>query len=277
MMTIVGVLFAAVLGALAGRVVALTAHWLPPILFEEGVDEDAEPSDIFFKHFFRNPRCLLCKERLSGLEALPIIGYLISRGHCSHCKKSAGLQGFILELVVAVIFVGFKLVLPFGPFLLFAWAVSAVLVACFVLDLQHYILPDQLTQTLLWVGLIGSLFSLIVPPQEAVFGAVLGYGFSYAFNVVYRFIRKRDGMFPGDFKMIAAIGACLGWQSLPYIVLIACASMVVFSLVYFGIVQKLNLGKVMQKVMPFGCYGAVVAFAALMAEVYVYVAGGNGV
>jgi len=260
MISLANILIAAIIGAYVGRFLALTLNLLPGILLDD--DEEREPEDLP-KIFFQKPHCWNCQEPISFFENLPIIGYLLLRGKCKKCHQPLGKRLFILEVGLAILF-GISLAL-FGLHLptVFVLIATTLLIGCFITDYEHKILPDQFTLTLLWVGLIASLFPVFVPSHQAILGAVFGYGFFWSMNVVYRFFRGFDGMFPGDFKLNAAIGALVGFQWLVPITLISFLVLIITAFSIFFLRMKKIDSTLLHEESPYGCYSSLITIAVL--------------
>jgi leader peptidase (prepilin peptidase)/N-methyltransferase len=270
--TILNVLIALCFGAFIGKFIAMTVHYLPQILLE-GCDKGREPNDIF-KWFFKKPFCWHCQHPLPWLKGLPIYGYFSAKKKCTHCKHRIEKKTLALEIGTALLFATSILLFPLNLTLLFVLVMSCLLICCFMTDFKHCILPDQFTATLLWVGLIGSLFTIFVPPREALVGAVGGYGFFWIFNLLYRALRGVDGVFPGDFKLNAAIGACFGLSWLLPIILGSLMLLIVFNVLkalwsWFGPSPKgQSLKSLLQQEVPYGCYVSFVAFVVLYLKAF---------
>lgn len=134
---------------------------------------------------------------------------------------------------------------------------------CFITDLDHGILPDQFTLTFVWIGLIGSLYPVFLTPHQSIIGAVAGYGVFWLCNEIYRFFRHRDGMYPGDFKLNAGIGACVGVKWLFIIIGISVFAMLVGSLAQFIYSNRTLHAGYLYKEIAYGCYASVVTFIVL--------------
>lgn len=264
-MTFLQVLLATCLGAFIGRLMGMVVYYLPLILLE-GCDKGREPRDIF-KWFFQKPFCWSCKHSLSTVDGLPILGYFSSKGECYHCQFSFK-RMFILELSIALLFGVMTLFSSFSLLLFFVLLVTCLLVCCFITDFDYTILPDQLTLTLVWVGLIGSLFPMFLSPKEAIIGAVGGYAIFWLLNEIYRYFRHRDGMYPGDFKLNAGVGACIGIDLLLPVLAIALVLLVVVSLAQVMIANKDSKESFLHKQVSYGCYLSIVSIATLFLLFY---------
>jgi len=165
--------------------------------------------------------CTVCHHQITALENIPIISYLMLQGKCSECKNPISIRYPIVELLTGAL--SAFLIWHFGS----GWLGLSSLVFAFLLiamtfiDADTQFLPDSLTYPLMWCGLLVNQFGLIVPLRVAVIGAAAGYLSLWMVNWVFKLIRKTDGMGNGDFKLLAALGAWLGWQMLPLIVLLS--------------------------------------------------------
>ena len=180
-----------------------------------------------------NPKrsfCPSCKASLGVLELIPVLSFVWQKGRCKHCQSKISWQYPLVELVASLlsILLVYKLGLSVqtGLYLLFVYAMLAL----FVIDARHQLLPDVITLPLLWLGLIANINGSIAL-SDAVIGAILGYLLLWSVYWVFKLITHKEGMGYGDFKLTAAIGAWFGWQSLPIILLIATTlGMIVFFL-----------------------------------------------
>lgn len=261
MFAFINAIAALFLGAWVGKFIAFSTRELPKILMDD--QEEREPEDLPGE-FFQTTRCPSCRKPLSWFQHFPIIGYIYTSGKCPHCGVARGKRDLMIEGVCALLFF---YVFFMSSTLLTAVVVSAAcsfLVAAFVTDFENMILPDQITYPLLWVGLIASLAPVYVSPRYAIIGAVAGYGVFWLINAFYRYLRGYEGMYPGDFKLNAAVGALVGWQWLFPIILVSLFFLVVFTVI--GVVfksKKLNLG-ILQEEAPYGCYSSVMTVMFLL-------------
>jgi leader peptidase (prepilin peptidase) / N-methyltransferase len=165
--------------------------------------------------------CPSCGHRISALENVPVLSWLVLKGKCSSCGTAISSRYPAVELLGAALAVA--AVWRFGP----TWQAAAAcvflwtLVALTFIDFDSQLLPDGLTLPLLWAGLLANMFDLFVPLKTAVIGAVAGYLSLWVVYWLFKLIRGKEGMGYGDFKLLAALGAWLGWQMLPLIVLLS--------------------------------------------------------
>ena len=203
--------------------------------------------------------CPNCGHNLRAWENIPVISYLLLRAKCSSCKTGISAQYPVVEFLtgLASLTVAYKfgVTLQTVTALFFTWA----LIALTLIDLKEQLLPDNITLPLLWFGIFISLFDVFTDLQSSVIGAIAGYLILWSVFHLFKLITKKDGMGFGDFKLLSALGAWVGFTYLPQIILI---SSVVGSIA--GI-SMLILGKTkQQQPIPFGPYLAIAGWIALL-------------
>lgn len=165
--------------------------------------------------------CPRCGHRIRAHENVPVISWLVMRGRCSACRERISMRYPLVETLTALL--SLAVVWHLGPTwqagmaLLFTWA----LVALTVIDLDHQLLPDSITLPLLWLGLVLNAFGTFVPLETALWGAVFGYLSLWSVYWAFKLLTGKEGMGYGDFKLLAALGAWLGWQALPTIIVLS--------------------------------------------------------
>jgi len=203
--------------------------------------------------------CPHCKKTLKPWHNVPVFSYLFLFGKCAYCRASISLRYPIVELITAVssVYIAWSLGFSFqtGGALLFTW----ILITLTFIDLDYYLLPDQLSLLLLWLGLFCSLFSLFCSSHDAIIGAIVGYSIFAAIEWVFKKITGKSGLGQGDFKLLAALGAYLGWQQLPIIVLAAS-----FIGAIFGITHMFIRRQFKSIPLPFGPYLAFAGWISLL-------------
>jgi leader peptidase (prepilin peptidase) / N-methyltransferase len=242
--------FSGVLGLIIGSFLNVVIYRLPMSL---NYTKNAPPTAgsklgllMPFSH------CPKCKARLCWWQKIPLISYLVLKGKYDNCKKSITWHYPFVEILSALItmfvvnYFGFDI--KTLPVLILSW----MLIAAAFIDYEHQLLPDCLTLSLLWLGLLLNSFNIFTSPQNAIVGAAAGYLSFWSIAKVFKLLRKIEGLGHGDFKLLAAFGAWLGWQFLPLITLLASACGV-------GVSLMLILCKKHQfnKPLPFGPYLAV--------------------
>lgn len=215
---------------------------------------EAEPFDLIRPR----SRCPQCGHQISAWENLPLISYLILRGRCRGCGTGISLRYPIVEALSALLsgYAAFH----FGP----GWqAIGALallwaLVALTFIDLDTQLLPDSITLPLIWLGLGFNLFGRFVPLEQAVVGAMAGYLSLWSVYWLFKLATGKEGMGFGDFKLLAAIGAWLGWKLLPLTILLSSLVGAVIGVVLIILARH---GRNVP--MPFGPYLAVAGMIAL--------------
>lgn len=258
-------LAAGLFGLLIGSFLNVVIYRIPKMMQRESDNYVAHESGKDLPHTepfnLMVPRsaCPHCGHRISALENIPVLSYLALRGKCRACKAPIPLRYPLVELATAVL--SAVLVWTFGSgwtglaTLLFGWS----LLAMTFIDIDTQLLPDDLTLPLLWVGLLVNLNGTFVPLHEAVIGAAAGYMALWAIYWLFKLATGKEGMGYGDFKLLAALGAWLGWTMLPTIILI---SSVVGALVGISLILFAKHGR--DKPIPFGPYLAAAGFIALL-------------
>ena len=173
-------------------------------------------------------RCPHCKGQITPMQNIPILSYLILNGKCANCTADIPIRYPIIELITGILSV--IVVWHFG----FSWEALAAIIITWVLivisaiDLDEQHIYDDLVLPLLWGGLLISTISplveantLFISPSNAIAGAIAGYLSLWSVYQLFRLLTGKEGMGYGDFKLLAALGACLGWQMLPFIILMA--------------------------------------------------------
>ncbi len=206
---------------LVGSFLNVVVHRLPIMMEREWqaqLLEEASQRQETYNLATPRSTCPHCGHQITALENIPIISYLFLRGKCSDCGAKISLRYPIVEFITALLsaLVAWK----FG----FAWQTLAALVftwclICLTLiDFDTQLLPDSITLPLMWLGIFVSLFSLFVGLKPAVIGAMAGYLSLWSVYHLFKLITGKEGMGFGDFKLLAALGAWLGWQALPTVI-----------------------------------------------------------
>lgn len=230
------------------------------LLANEADDLDASTAESPPSIVFPASHCPTCKTPLRWWHNLPVLSYLYLRGRCFACDTPISLRYPFIELLTAglTVLVGISFpqtaVLPW--LLLLTWC----LVTLSFIDIDHKLLPDNITLPLIWLGLLFNLTANgFTTPQNAICGAVAGYLILWTVYQVHHAITKKEGMGYGDFKLLSAAGAWLGWPYLPIILLLSAGAGVVIGV---SMMLAKNLSKNVQ--IPFGPYIAVAFFLTLL-------------
>ncbi len=217
---------AALAGLFVGNWLTLLTHRLPRMMEQEWqahcLDAAGKPRPAN-RYGLWSPRshCPACDAPVTGWRRLPLLGWLMLRGRCGACGAAIGWRYPAIELLTCALFAACAWRFGATPLALSAMALSAMLVALAWIDFESTLLPDVLTQPLLWAGLLVNLFDAYTSVQMAVAGAVAGYVFLWVIFHVFRLLTGREGMGYGDFKLLAALGAWFGLEALPTLLLSA--------------------------------------------------------
>ena len=204
-------------------------------------------------------RCTNCGYELRWYDNIPVLSWVSLGGRCRQCRAPISAQYPIVELVTGLLFVLVAWLTPVGPLLVSRLILVAILVALFGIDLEHQILPNTITLPGIIVGL---MFSFIAPPgwKDALLGALLGAGVLYGIAAAYYAVRREEGLGMGDVKMLAMIGAFLGWKAVLVTMVLSSFSGAAIGL---ALISAQRGG--MKLALPFGTFLAVGAVAAMLA------------
>lgn len=205
-------------------------------------------------------RCPKCDTQIRAVDNIPVISWLMLKGKCHKCANPISFRYPAIELLTAALCVVIGLNFSadwYGLALLFF---TFTLVSATFIDLDTMLLPDQLTLPLMWGGLALSLLSISpVSLHDAVIGAIAGYLCLWTIFWAFKLLTGKEGMGYGDFKLLAALGAWLGWQQLPLLILLSSVVGLIF-----GIIQLRLQKKGIEKAFPFGPYLAIAGWFCLI-------------
>lgn len=257
---------AALLGLVVGSFLNVVIYRLPVMMerawrqqCQELLEQPEGEAEAPFNLLVPRSRCPSCGHLIGALENIPLVSFLLQRGRCAHCGSAIGMRYPLIEAFTAVLTAA--VVWHFGP----TWeAVAAMgltwaLVALSFIDIDHQLLPDDITLPLLWLGLILAMFGLFTDLQSAVIGAVAGYLALWSIYHLFRLVTGKEGMGYGDFKLLAMLGAWMGWQQLPMIILLSSLVGAVL-----GLSMVLLRGHDRNVPIPFGPYLAAAGWLALV-------------
>ena len=230
---------ATVLGLIVGSFLNVVIHRLPRMMqrdwneqaimvLEDAKLEDCaqtlrENRDIPAKYNLVVPRsaCPKCGHKIGALENVPVISYLALRGRCADCKTPISLRYPVIEAIsgIAAGYIAWHFGFGLAAFstIVFAWA----LIALTVIDIDTQLLPDSITLPLLWAGLLANIPATFASLDDAVLGAIVGYLALWSVYWVFKLATGKEGMGFGDFKLLSALGAWLGWQLIPLVILLS--------------------------------------------------------
>lgn len=236
------ILFAGLIGLLVGSFLNVVIHRLPKMMEQEWAAQCAELNGqsvaVAPKYNLLVPRsaCPHCNHAIGALENIPVVSYLFLRGKCAGCAASISMRYPLVEalngLLSAYAAWHFGFGLPGLAAIVFVW----MLIALTFIDFDTQLLPDSITIPLLWLGLMLNLNGVYTTLPNAVIGAVVGYLVLWSVYWMFKLVTGKEGMGYGDFKLLAAIGAWLGWTMLPLVILLSSAvgAVVGISLILFA-------------------------------------------
>jgi leader peptidase (prepilin peptidase)/N-methyltransferase len=259
------VLAVTLLGLIVGSFLNVVIHRLPRMLEQEWrlqcaeLNDTALPATEPYNLIVPRSRCPHCGHAITALENIPVLSYLALRGKCRACHAPISLRYPVIELACGLLSGWAAWHFGFSWTLLGALFLTWILLPLIVIDLDHQLLPDKLTLPLLWLGLLFNLAHGFTDLRSAVIGAMAGYLSLWSVYHLFRILTGKEGMGFGDFKLFAALGAWLGWQMLPAIILLAAGTGAVTGI-------ALILSRRLQKgvPMPFGPFLAAAGWIALM-------------
>jgi leader peptidase (prepilin peptidase) / N-methyltransferase len=225
------------LGLLVGSFLNVVIHRLPKMMEREWRSQCAElneqPGDTATRHSknvtdsspynLHTPRsaCPQCGHKISALENIPVLSYLALRGKCKKCGNAISVRYPIVEAVSGILCAYAAWHFGYGlaavAAILFIWA----MIALTFIDFDTQLLPDDITMPLLWLGIIFNMFNTFTSLSNAIVGAIAGYLVLWSVYWLFKLVTGKEGMGYGDFKLLAAIGAWLGWPLLPLVIMLS--------------------------------------------------------
>ncbi len=258
-------LFVLALGLVVGSFLNVLIYRLP-LMLEAGWRRDCcelleqpAPESPHLNLASPNSHCPHCKAPIKPWQNIPVFSYIALGGKCASCRAGISLRYPVVESVTGL--ASLFLALYFGPTpalpgaLLFTWA----LIALTLIDIDHQLLPDDITLPLLWLGLLFNISGVFVSLQDAVIGAIAGYLILWSVYWLFKLLTGKEGMGYGDFKLLAALGAWFGWQALPVIILLSSLVGAVIGIALMVIKRR---GR--EVPIPFGPYLAMAGWVILV-------------
>jgi len=257
---------AGAVGLCIGSFLNVVIHRLPKMLEREWRAQcaelagEAQPEQAPYNLITPRSQCPACGHRIAALENVPLVSFLLLRGRCSACAAPISVRYPLVELLTGALSVAAVLRFGVTPAAAAACVLLWSLVALTFIDFDTQLLPDSITLPLLWGGLLANVAGLVpgVTLRDAVIGSIAGYVVLWTIYWLFRLIRGKEGMGYGDFKLLSALGAWLGWQMLPLIVLL---SSLVGAVIGIGLV--VFKGRDHQIPLAFGPYLAIAGAIAL--------------
>jgi leader peptidase (prepilin peptidase) / N-methyltransferase len=204
-------------------------------------------------------RCPHCQHKIRVWENIPVLSYIFLKARCSSCQSSISIRYPAIELLTGLL--SFIVAIHFGygvqviPALVLTWS----LIALSFIDIDHQLLPDDITLPFLWLGLLCSFFSVFTDISSSLIGAMAGYMILWSIYISFKILTGKEGMGHGDFKLLAMLGAWMGWEILPLTIILSsfCGALIGISMIVFG-------GRDRKQTIPFGPYLAMAGWIALI-------------
>jgi len=213
-------------GLVWGSFLNVVIHRLPLMLERDWQATSPVPLDTDealppFNLLWPGSHCPACHRTLSPLENIPLLSYLMLRGRCAGCDTRISWRYPLVEGLTALLCLLVYLRFGWNAETLAASILTCGLIALSFIDIKHQLLPDAITLPLIWLGLILSLLPVFADSHASILGAVAGYVSLWLVYQVFRLATGKEGMGFGDFKLLSLLGAWLGWESLPQIILVS--------------------------------------------------------
>lgn len=261
------IIVTALLGLVVGSFLNVVIHRLPLMMEREWQEQLLESNGETAPASAEPPlglvsprsRCPHCGHGIRWYENIPVLSWLWLRGRCSSCQAAIGLRYPLVELATAAFSAVVAWHFGYGGEAAAALLLTWALIALSMIDFDHQLLPDAITLPFLWLGLVLSLFPLFADSRSAIIGAAAGYLVLWGIYHLFRLLTGKEGMGYGDFKLLALLGAWLGWQALPVIVILSSLVGAVA-----GVAMILLLGRDRQLPIPFGPYLAAAGWITLL-------------
>ena len=257
---------ACILGLLVGSFLNVVIHRLPKLMQAEWqrdccelLEQPAPKQEAPYNLVFPNSHCPNCKHVIRAWENIPVISWLFLRGKCSNCKSAISKRYPLVELATGLLSAYAAYTFGFGWPLALVLLLTWSLVALTMIDADTQLLPDSITLPLVWAGLIANYFGLFTSFEDAFWGAIAGYLSLWSVFWLFKLVTGKEGMGYGDFKLLAALGAFMGWQ---WLVAIIILSSLVGAVI--GIAGIFIYGRDKNIPIPFGPYLAIAGWIVLV-------------
>lgn len=271
------VIVALLFGMIVGSFLNVVIHRLPKMMENQwrsecmALLEQATADNVNEKFNLLTPpsHCPKCDHKIRALENIPVVSYMIQRGKCRGCGTKISLRYPLVELITGLLSAWCMHYFGFGIAAVAAIFFSFALIALSAIDIDTQLLPDDITLPFLWLGIFVNIFGVFATLQDAVIGAIAGYMSLWSIFWLFKICTGKDGMGYGDFKLLALLGAWMGWQALPVIII---ASSLVGAVLGGAILLLQKQDK--SQPFPFGPYLAVagwLSFVGLTAPIQQFI------
>ena len=249
-------LYALIVGLCVGSFLNVLIYRLPRMMHLQWQQEaahiletDPEPATTAFNLSIPHSHCPSCEHPIKWWQNIPVISFILLKGKCASCKTAISWRYPLVELTTGLLTLAAASQTSSMTELILTSILIWGLIALMLIDYDTQLLPDSITLPLLWLGLIANSFSLFTDLNSALWGAVIGYLCLWSIYWVFKLLTGKEGMGAGDFKLLACIGAWLGWQTLPSAILLSAGLGSVI-----GIAMIVFTKRSSQQTIPFGPY-----------------------
>ena len=264
---VIFVIAMALLGLIVGSFLNVVIYRLPKMIEQDWHEQCCDLLEIKIENrkeqrislFFPGSSCPACRHKITALENIPVISYLYLKGRCKSCKAEISPQYPIIEILTGLTSAYVAWHFGFNLQTLFAVLLTWALICLSIIDLEHSLLPDDITLPFLWLGLVCNIFGIFTDINSSLIGAMLGYSGLWIIFMSFKTITGKEGMGYGDFKLLSLLGAWFGWQYLPLVILL---SSIAASLI--GIVMIIFRDREKSAPFPFGPYLAITGWVTLI-------------
>lgn len=261
--------FVFIMGLCIGSFINMAAYRIPKMLYFAWFVDSYEflnlypkfnrPPGLQLNLCFPGSHCPNCKKKIAFFDNIPVVSYFLLKGKCRNCQEKISISYPLIELLTAIcsIAVAYKFGIQYKIILILLLTWTLILQSA--IDVKEYIIPDEITLPMLWLGLIINNFNTFTNLSSAVIGAVVGYLSFWIIYWIFKLVTGKDGMGYGDFKLLSMLGAWFGYQKLLSIILISSA---IGSLV--GVALILLKKQDRNTPIPFGPYLAIAGWTAIL-------------
>lgn len=262
------IMFTVILGMVVGSFLNVVIHRVPKMMQHSWrreccdlleVPERADNLPATYNLLKPDSHCPKCNTPIKPWQNIPVVSYLLLKGKCGHCSEPISVRYPAVEIVTGVLSGFIALYFGFSEQAVAALLLTWALVALTMIDVDHQLLPDSITLPLLWLGILVNTQGVFTDLSSAVYGAIAGYLVLWCVFWLFKILTGKEGMGYGDFKLLAALGAWMGWQALPLVIILSSLVGAVI-----GIAGILIMGRDKNVPIPFGPYLAIAGWIALV-------------
>ena len=249
-------LFLFIFGLCIGSFINVVIARLPGLTDQQLSDPSEQPAANLIRP---GSHCPKCKNKIRWIDNIPLLSYILLKGQCRHCDAPISIQYFWVELLTGILFTLCFIRFGLSSMLIWSLILTSMLISLAMIDLNTWLLPDSITLPGIALGLVCNFFNHFSSLKDAIIGAIAGYLILWTIYKVHHRLTAREGMGYGDFKLLAMLGAWLGWYSLPIIMLISSlAGLVIF------IVLKIGFKFDHTQPIPFGPFLAIAGWIVML-------------